>query len=235
MLDEILQEYGELLSSVDSWFSRSMREVGEAVACAKGCSGCCRGLFDITLLDACFLKRGFDRLSPGVRMTVMKKALRRLDDLKIDRPALEHPYILNIWPEAEWEPLMPDEDETPCPLLGEDGLCLVYDHRPMTCRLHGIPLVDVSGEIFHDEWCTLNFLGDDPLSNKVLYWEFRNAFKREMNIFQRYTSLLFKESINELDTFIPTAILIDFDGFDWEGWWQENAERIRAAGSAAMR
>lgn len=233
MLDEILREYGELLSSVDRWFSRSMRAAGEAVSCAKGCCGCCRGLFDITLMDACFLKRGFDRLPPGVRMAVRDRSLKRLDGLKSVRPGLEQPYVLNIWPEDEWEPLMPDDDETPCPLLGEDGLCLVYDHRPMTCRLHGIPLVDVSGDIFHDEWCTLNFLGDDPLSMKVLYWEFRDAFEKEILLFHRFTSILLKEKINELDTLIPAAVLIDFDDFDWEGWWRMNAERIRAAGSAA--
>ena len=28
-----------------------------------------------------------------------------------------------------------------CPLLGDDGLCELYDARPITCRLYGIPTV----------------------------------------------------------------------------------------------
>ncbi|MBU2481360.1 MAG: YkgJ family cysteine cluster protein, partial [Proteobacteria bacterium] len=26
-----------------------------------------------------------------------------------------------------------------CPLLGEDNLCVMYDKRPITCRIYGIP------------------------------------------------------------------------------------------------
>lgn len=231
-IDQILQEYAALLQSVDRWFARSIAAAGDAVVCSKGCSDCCRGLFDITLLDACLLKRGFDRLPEQVRERVTDKARIRIEALQAIRPGLEHPYILNVWPEEEWDEMMPDEDETPCPLLSDDGTCLVYDHRPMTCRLHGLPLVDVSGEVFHDEWCTLNFTREDPLSKPELSWEFRELFKDELLLFREVMDGLFNEKINELDTFIPTALLIDFQGFDWEGWWRENRERIRRAGCA---
>jgi len=235
MLDDILHDYAMLLSSVDRWFARSMEVYGEDIVCAKGCSACCRGLFDITLLDACFLKQGFDRLPPLVRERVMTKALKRLDVLRALRPDLEYPYILTIWPEEEWEAFMPEGDETPCPLLGDDGLCLVYQNRPMTCRLHGIPLIDVSGEIFHDEWCTLNFTENDPLARKGIQWGFRETFQKELQIFQEFTNILLNNKINELDTLIPTALMIDFTGFDWGRWWLENSERIRIAGSAGSR
>lgn len=234
-LDKILQDYAALLSSVDRWFARSMAAAGDAVVCSKGCSDCCRGLFDITLLDACLLKRGFELLPAPDRDRSAAKARARIGALQAVRPDLVHPYLLNIWPEDEWEELMPDEDETPCPLLGEDGTCLVYDYRPMTCRLHGLPLVDVSGEVFHDEWCTLNFTNADPLANKELCWEFRTLFGDELLLFQGFTGELLDERINELDTLIPTAVLIDFEGFDWAGWWRENRERVRAAGCAASR
>lgn len=234
-LDQILVSYGELLASVDRWFARSLELSGEDVVCARGCSACCRGLFDITLLDACFLKQGFDRLPPLLRERVMTKALTRLEALRVVRPDLEQPYILNIWSEEEWEALMPDDDETPCPLLGDDGLCLAYQYRPMTCRLHGIPLIDVSGEIFHDEWCTLNFTKVDPLAGNGLRWGFRETFRRELLLFQEFTSTLLNEKLNELDTLIPTALLIDFKGYAWERWWAQNAERIRRAGSAGSR
>ncbi len=229
-LDTILHDYAELLASVDRWFARSMEAAGDAVACTNGCSECCRGLFDITLLDACFLKQGFDRLPAEVREQVRKKAMMRIGELGKVRPDLNHPYILNLWPEEEWEMLMPDEDETPCPLLDDGGVCLVYDWRPMTCRLHGMPLVDVSGEIFHDEWCTMNFTGNEPLGNKSLRWEFRECFANELLIFRRFTYELLKEEINELDTFIPTAIMIDFEEFDWERWWGENSPLIKRQG-----
>jgi Fe-S-cluster containining protein len=45
---------------------------------------------------------------------------------------------------------------TPCPCLGEAGECLIYEQRPLACRLEGIPMVDVREGLFAD-WCELNF------------------------------------------------------------------------------
>lgn len=234
-IDQILQDYAALLQSVDRWFARSISAAGDAVVCSKGCSECCRGLFDITLLDACLLKQGFDRLPDQVRERVEAKARIRIEAIRAVRPDLAHPYLLNVWPEAEWEELMPDEDETPCPLLADDGTCLVYGYRPMTCRLHGLPLIDLSGEVFHDEWCSLNFTGEDPMKRADLSWGFRALFRDELMLFQEFTSALLNERICELDTFIPTSLLTDFWGFDWEAWWRENRERVRRAGCEAGR
>jgi hypothetical protein len=97
----------------------------------------------------------------------------------------------------------------------------------MTCRLHGLPLVDLSGELLHDEWCTLNFIGENPLLLEGLRWEFTRLFKDELQLFRQFTHKLFNRCVNELDTFIPTALLIDFKGFDWERWAQENVQHLQ--------
>lgn len=219
-MEEILKKYGALLAEVDAWFMRCMEAFPAEIACRSGCSECCRGLFDITLLDACYLKYGFDRLDAPVQATVRAKAIARLDALQILWPDFREPYILNYRPEEEWEALMPEDDGTPCPLVDDDGRCILYDFRPMTCRLNGIPLVDLSGEVFFEEWCTLNFTGNDPLAVEDLRGEFRRKFADELQIFQQLTVLLCKQRLNELDTFIPTALLIDFAGFDWPAWLQ---------------
>lgn len=222
----ILKNYAALLSAVDRWFARSVSQFPHEIQCAKACSDCCRGLFDITLLDAWYLKMGFDLLDDDVKRRVTRKAELRLKALQMLWPELSTPHILNIRPEEEWEELMPDEDETPCPLLSEAGQCLVYDYRPMTCRLHGIPLVDVSGEVFHDEWCSLNFIVENPLLKQELQWNFSSCFDTEVALFQQFTSKIFQECIKELDTFIPLAILTDFDSVDWRGWWSEHATTV---------
>lgn len=215
-MDTILKEYGELLASVDQWFGRCSAHAGGQITCNIGCSGCCRGLFDITLLDAFYLKNGFDALDAATREHVLLKCRQRFLLFKDFWPEFDAPYILNYRPEEEWEILMPEEDETPCPLLGDDGKCLVYLHRPMTCRLHGVPLIDVSGDEFYDEWCTLNFTGKDPLCDIGLRGEFDLTFRKELRLFRRFTEKLLGRQFNELDTFIPTALLIDFAGFGWK-------------------
>ena len=207
----VLQNYATLLASVDRWFADCCTDAGGEIACARGCSACCRGLFDITLLDACYLKIGFDRIGEGNRRVALEKANRSLELIRVSWPEFDTPYILNVRPEEEWQVLMSDDDQTACPLLSESGGCLVYDYRPMTCRLHGIPNIDLSGEFFSDEWCTMNFPGANPLANKELRWDFKNCFQAELEIFKQFTAKLFNQSFNEIDTFIPMALLMDFD------------------------
>ena len=218
-IGRILDSYGLLLREVDEWYGHCLKTHPDDIVCTSGCSACCRGLFDITLLDACYLNKGFAGLSQDDRKTVLVNARHQLERLQSIWTDLDSPYILNYRPEEEWEELMPEDDETPCVLLGTDGRCLVYDNRPMTCRLHGIPLVDHSGEVMYDGWCTLNFADRDPLVMPELRWRFRGHFEEELSLFRAFTDELLGERIGELDTFIPLALLQDFTGFDWRGWW----------------
>jgi len=233
--ETILEKYTVLLKSVDRWFARSAATAGDAVQCGKGCSSCCRGLFDITLLDALLLRQGFDNLAHSVQEGVRSRVTKQIATMRLTWPGIAPPYIINVLPEEDLDRLMPEEDPTPCPLLGDDGLCLVYENRPMTCRLHGIPLVDISGEFFQDEWCTRNFKKDNPLENHDLRWNFRELFQNELSVFQEFMDALLNQKITELDTLLPLAVLIDFDGFDWKNWWLENAEKIRNAGFQESR
>ena len=220
-MEEILKEHRELLARIDAWFARSVELHPDKVACKSGCSACCRSLFDITLLDAYYLKLGFDDLPVATREAVLHKVRERLCLMREHWPEFDHPYLLNYRPDEEWEPLMPEEDESPCVLLGDDGRCLVYQNRPMTCRLHGIPLLDVDGELMHDDWCTLNFIDEDPFEQPGIEAPFDAMFRQEVALFREFTGKLLGRRVSELDTFIPTALLIDFASFDWRAWLED--------------
>lgn len=211
-LDAIALQYQQVLETVDAWFARCKVGAGELIHCEKGCSACCRGLFDITLLDAYLLQLGFSQLPESSRLQVTAKAQDQLRQLQQKWPGFTHPYLLNSMPDHVWTE-MPEGDETPCPLLGEDGSCLVYAWRPLVCRQHGLPNIDLSGTHFSELYCTLNFAGLDPLAMPQLRGEFQRLFDQEMALFGAFTSVLFGDSVNEADTFIPTALLIDFSQF----------------------
>ena len=213
-LNAVLTRYRDLLQEVDEWFSRCSLAAGDQITCTRGCSACCRGLFDITLLDAFLLRDGFDQLPEQLKQEVINRAKQRLESVQSTIwQDFNVPWLLNVYPEEEWEVAMPDEDETPCPLLGADGLCLVYHSRPMTCRLHGVPLVDTSGEVLFDEWCSLNFVDLNPLELAALRAPFNDIFKQEQLLFREFTHILTGTRFNELDTMIPAAVLIDFSSF----------------------
>jgi Fe-S-cluster containining protein len=208
-MNTLLDRYGKLLGEVDAWFRRCLEQHPDLIACRSGCSECCRGLFDITLLDALYLKRGFDMLPEPLKADLERGASRRLEQLSGVNPAFVEPWLLNGIPEDEWDALMPEEDETPCLLLSDAGGCLVYDYRPMTCRLNGIPLIDVSGEELFDEWCTLNFTGEDPRGLRDLRFGFTELFSRELLLFQELVHTLTGTVRNEVDLFIPAAIVME--------------------------
>jgi Fe-S-cluster containining protein len=214
MLAPVLDDYRRLLTDVDAWFAACLRAGGSSLACRGGCSACCRALFDITLLDAWLLKEAFAGLPGAVRSRVLDRCRPRLAELRERWPELKHPYLLNALPEDEWA-AMAEDDMTPCPLLDDHGCCLVYAARPMTCRLHGLPNIDASGEDFDGTVCTLH--AGDPLElpDKVLHWRFREVFAGEVQLFRDFTRQLTGRTWLELDTFIPLALLADYAAVDW--------------------
>ena len=210
-MTNLLDRYGSLLREVDAWFQACSARYPDQIHCHSGCSSCCRGLFDITLLDALYLKLGVDRLPESQRTRIMAAANERLKSMSLIIPEFVEPWLLNLIPESQWDALMPEEDETHCLLLSESGQCLVYEHRPMTCRLNGIPLIDVSGEELFDEWCTLNFINKNPRRLRALRFEFLGLFAQELLMFHELTRSLVGVEISELDLFIPAAIVLDLD------------------------
>lgn len=210
----ILEDYRALLAEADAWFSRCLDFAGTRMRCGQGCAGCCRSLFDITLLDAFLLRSALDRLPRGVQKGVLAKARLTAGGLERRWPGFAPPYLLNTLPEEEWTDI-PEEDETLCPLLSPEGGCLLYDDRPLTCRLHGLPHVDFSGEVFEEEGCTLNFPGENPLALPELHGAFRELFAREARLIREFSAALLGSPRGEIDTFIPLALLIDIAGTDW--------------------
>lgn len=208
-MNDILQRYGELLNEVDRWFSGCLSRHHDLIVCGRGCSACCRGLFDITFLDALYLKRGFDRLTQLEKERIQQKAAARLAGVTARYPGFAFPWILNDVPEAEWELIMPEDDQERCVLLSDAGSCLLYDQRPMTCRLNGIPQIDLNGEWLSEEWCTLNFTDENPGEVMDIRYPFRDVFAQELLLFREITVRLFGRSLNELDTIIPAVPFLD--------------------------
>ena len=210
-LPGLIDAYHALLGEVDTWFTACLQAAApETIACRAGCGACCCGLFDINLLDAYLLRRGLAQLDQELQSQVIAKCRTRLVELQVRWPQLQPPYLLNNLPDEDWME-MPEEDETPCPLLGDDNLCLVYGFRPMTCRLHGLPNIDCSGEDFSTDLCTLHAGDARTLIDAVPVWHFRATFEREISLLRACTQKLYGKATCQADTFIPLALLAGED------------------------
>jgi hypothetical protein len=68
----------------------------------------------------------------------------------------------NLLPEAKKKTIGIMRDPSagrdgPCPLLQEGG-CLLYDHRPVVCRTHGLPLFIAEEGVEKRDCCPKNFV-----------------------------------------------------------------------------
>jgi Fe-S-cluster containining protein len=73
-----------------------------------------------------------------------------------------------------------DASEGECVFMME-GLCSIYESRPLICRTHGLPLLYMGGDEWQLSYCELNFTGSNlPEFNEA------NTFPQD-----RYNSRLF--------------------------------------------
>lgn len=77
----------------------------------------------------------------------------------------------------------------------------------MTCRLHGLPLIDVNEGVYFDQWCDRNFVGKDIKTLTDISYDFVALDKKELELFVQLTKQLFAQPIYEIYLFIPAALV----------------------------
>lgn len=146
-----MDDYKALLADVDRWY-RSVQAAHPAeVPCTKGCRDCCIGLFDVSLADRELLREGLVGADAGTRKDIEERAAALVDRLREIEPGLGE--TLDGKSPEEIDDLCDAVGDVECPVLGREGECRLYEHRPLTCRMSGVPVVDVSGKTVYPEGC----------------------------------------------------------------------------------
>lgn len=146
-----MRKYLSLLRDVDAWYGAVKAAHPSQVPCEKGCRDCCLGLFDVSIADRELLRAGLAKADEATRRDIASRAEAILAKLRASFPHLGETLegLDDEAVDAVCDALGPVE----CPVLGPAGECRLYEHRPLTCRLAGVPVVDVSGEVIAREGC----------------------------------------------------------------------------------
>jgi Fe-S-cluster containining protein len=128
-----------LQQQTDGWFQRASAALLGQLPCRAGCSHCCIGPFAITLLDVVTLQAGLKRLQPPLREEIERRAVEQTIAMSAAYPALAQSPFLDQWSDSDIDQLVGRFSSLPCPALGANGLCDLYEHRPLACRSMGIP------------------------------------------------------------------------------------------------
>lgn len=138
-LEEIFLEYEVLTAQVDKLFQDVQAKYPQEVACTKTCSDCCHALFDLSLVEAMAINRAFhEKFGFGAERS---KILERANDADRTLTRLKYHYYKDVQAGMSDEEVMAKaaHEKVRCPLLGDDNLCMLYEHRPLTCRIYGVP------------------------------------------------------------------------------------------------
>jgi hypothetical protein len=129
--DDLRRSFGARLQALNAAMDAAYDRVAESYGfTCNGCAdNCCWSRFHHhTLIEYIALQTGLAGLTPDRRAGVIARARQAV--------------------------LPPTNRRRPCPLL-EDDRCLLYRHRPMICRLHGIPhrLMRPDGAVREGDGC----------------------------------------------------------------------------------
>jgi Fe-S-cluster containining protein len=137
-LDKHFVKYEAVVSMVDQVFDRVKKEYPKEVFCREKCSDCCYAIFDLTLIEALYLNHKFNEKFSGTEkadlIAIADKTDRALVKMKRDA----YKKVKDGADQLEIVGRM-SQERVRCPLLGDNNLCLMYENRPITCRVYGIP------------------------------------------------------------------------------------------------
>lgn len=132
-------KYEKLVASVDEIFRRVREQCGEAVTCRPGCSDCCHAVFDLGLVEALYINQKFNERLQGLERQAV---IERADEAERRQAKLAKKAFKRSEQGAQAEEILEEvaKKRIRCPMLQDDDTCVLYDARPITCRLYGIPL-----------------------------------------------------------------------------------------------
>jgi Fe-S-cluster containining protein len=137
-LAPIFTNYEILRAEADALFDQVRRRHPDCVTCSLGCSDCCHAMFDLSLVEALYLNQKFHQaIAFGPRHSAIIDAAGDADRLA----ARVKRALYTESKDGNTRQIMEDAARTRirCPLLDAEEHCLLYEYRPVTCRLYGVP------------------------------------------------------------------------------------------------
>ena len=129
-----------------------MRTQPQNLQCGAGCSLCCYGLFEIGSGDVPVIAEGLEQLHPARRKKIIRRALEIVE-------SSAHPNLRECSPEEKEAFFDRTAGRRPARTSTTQGLCMMYEHRPLVCRTFGLPLRE--GRKYIGDVCELNFTDVD--------------------------------------------------------------------------
>jgi Fe-S-cluster containining protein len=132
------EQYEALAASVERAFETVKNQYPDCVKCKPLCADCCYALFDLTLIEALYINEQFRNKYSGETLEILLERCNKIDRAlyKLKKTAFKAAES-----GKEETEILQEMSETRirCPMLNDAQMCEIYEFRPLTCKLYGIP------------------------------------------------------------------------------------------------
>jgi Fe-S-cluster containining protein len=133
------EKYENLLQEIETAVDRLQGQYPELIRCAVQCSDCCYAVFDLSLMEAVYINYGFFKKIGKEKQEAILDRADQADRLYYRLKRKIH-NLMTRGSKSEEEILtLLAEERIRCPFLNEKDLCDLYECRPITCRVYGLP------------------------------------------------------------------------------------------------
>ena len=138
-LEHVFKKYEAFLEQLEGVFESVHQQYSDCVKCELECSDCCHALFDLSLVEALYINAHFlERIADEKKSEILEHANKT--DRKIYQLKRKAFKAVAAGEKSEEQVLLEMAAERiRCPLLNKENQCDLYEFRPATCRLYGIP------------------------------------------------------------------------------------------------
>lgn len=136
---QFFNEYEAVVEMADNAFVKVRASHAEYIKCKMHCADCCHALFDLTLIEALYLNHKVKEMFYGEKKSRLEEKANISDRAVFKLKKKAYKEFENGKSEDEILKDMATK-RLRCPLLSEEDKCDLYEFRPITCRLYGIPL-----------------------------------------------------------------------------------------------
>ena len=132
MATSFFKKYEVLAATADLAFREMRSQYPSCVKCEPFCSDCCHAVFGLFLIEAAYLRSHFEKLDRKER----RQAVPRAGKAEKEMGSVINEAQKRGGPRGSYSL---EKARVRCPLLNEADECVLYQYRPITCRVYGIP------------------------------------------------------------------------------------------------
>ncbi len=179
--NQVMSKYKQLVSEINQDVDRIRQEYGR-YPCPTNCFQCCNNTSTIPIseVEARDLKIGLDALPKQIRKHIHQKAQKTIKVLE-SKGFTSDSMTKDSGIDAI--NIIKGKSYGQCPML-IGGVCSVYEHRPVICRVWGYP-IDNGNEL---ACCRKTFIGQRRDFNPVkysLYWQKCKTLSEDLGVFKK--------------------------------------------------